>query len=145
MDEHFPWVEDVVAPEVGHDDHIDNIQIAQLMYDAWMHYLVEGLQSDMGELFSRRGRPIVREITARFESETFPGDRLQCGVRAISRSRRSFTLEQVLSQKAHGRVVAVGRTVLVTIDTATGQPVEVPSNFWQSVERFEGRSIPAPQ
>jgi acyl-CoA thioesterase FadM len=144
MAEHFPWVEDVVAPSVGGAGHIDNLQIAQLLYDAWMHYMVEGLGQDQGELFSGVGRPIVREINVRFDAEVFPGEALRCGVRATSRSRRSLALEQVLWRAVDEQTVAAGRTHLVTIDTATGQAVEIPSELWAAVERAEGRSIPAP-
>jgi acyl-CoA thioesterase FadM len=140
-DERFPWVEDVTAPAVGGAGHIDNIQIAQLMYDAWMRYLLEGVGLPRA-IFDTGGRPTVREITARFDAEIFPGDALECGVRALARSRRSFTLRQVLRRKDTGAHVASGTVVLVTIDPTTWQPVEIPAAIWDEIERAEGKSIP---
>src|SRR4051794_3235644 len=113
----FPWLEDVIAPAVGEGGHIDNIQIAQLMYDAWMRYLTLGVGLPR-TVFDEAGRPTVREISARFDTEVFPGDALECGVRALSRRRRSFTLGQVLRRK-DGTQVASGTVVLVTIDPKT--------------------------
>ena len=140
-DEHYPWIEDVVAPDVGSAGHIDNIQIAQLMYDAWMRYLLDGVGLDR-EIFNRQGRPTVREITARFDGEVFPGDALKCGVRALSRRRRSFTLEEVLWKASDGRRLASGTVVLVTVDPTTYTPVEVPAELWSEIERAEQREIP---
>ena len=139
-EETFPWVEDVVAPDVGPAHHIDNIQITQLMYGAWMRYLMEGVGFP-GDVFEQEGRPTVREITARFDAEIFPGDALQCGVRALTRSRRSFTLRQVLWKK-NGARVASGTVVLVTIDPKTYTPIEIPARIWDEIERAEGRKIP---
>ena len=140
-DETFPWVEEVTAPEAGAGGHIDNIQIAQLMYDAWMRYLMEGVGLPR-EIFETQGRPTVREITARFDAEIFPGDELECGVRALSRSRRSFTLRQVLRKKEDGAHVASGTVVLVTIDPSTWTPIEIPPAIWNEIERAEGKEIP---
>jgi acyl-CoA thioesterase FadM len=140
-DETFPWVEDVRAPEAGRAGHIDNIQIAQLMYDAWMRYLLEGVGLSPS-VFDTEGRPTVREITAAFDAEIFPGDQLECGVRAVARSRRSFTLRQVLRRKDTGDQVASGTVVLVTIDPATWRPVEVPAAIWNEIERAEQKAIP---
>ncbi len=141
-DETFPWVETINVGVAEHDGHVGNIQIASWMYDAWLNYLTKGLQQDPEKLFGGGGRPIVREITARFNAEIFAGDVLHCGVRALSRRHRSFTLQQVLSKVPTGDVVAVGTTVLVTIDTATHALVEVPTDLWRAVEHAEGRSIP---
>ena len=142
MSESFPWVENVIAPPAGGTGHLDNIQIAQLMYDAWMRYLLNGVELSPA-IFETEGRPTVREITARFDAEIFPGDALECAVRALSRSRRSFTLREVLRRKDTGAQVASGTVVLVTIDPTTWRPVEIPGAIWDEIERAEGKSIPA--
>ncbi len=136
----FPWVEDITAPAAAQAGHIDNIQITGIMYNAWMNYLVKGVGLSL-QIFETEGRPTVREITARFDAEVFPGDALQCGVRALGRRRRSFTLRQVL-WNAHRFTVATGTVVLVTIDPQTWRPVEIPSSLWAEIERAEGKSLP---
>lgn len=135
-----PWIEEVVAPETGETTHIDNIQIASLMYGAWMRYMTHcvGVTPDD---FRRVGRPTVREISARFDAEVFPGEALTCGVRTLSRRRRSFTLGETL-WRADGTRVASGTTVLVTVDPTTYAPVEIPTKLWAAIEGAEGRSIP---
>lgn len=139
-EESYPWIEDLVAPDVGAAGHIDNIQITALMYGAWMHYLMDGVRLPE-DVFDKLGRPTVREITARFDAEIFPGDALQCGVRVLARSRRSFTLAEALWKQSDGSRVATGTTVLVTIDPKTYTPVEIPAVIWDEIERFEGRTI----
>ncbi|MGE0386527.1 MAG: acyl-CoA thioesterase [Gammaproteobacteria bacterium] len=139
--ERFPWIEDVLAPRIEHGGHIDNIQITALMYGAWMNYLMLGVRLPP-DVFDTLGRPTVREITGRFDAEIFPGEPLQCGVRALSRGRRSFTLREVLWRKSDQRQVASGTTVLVTVDPKTYAPVAIPDAIWSAIERAEGRAIP---
>jgi acyl-CoA thioesterase FadM len=135
----YPWVEELTAPDEGRVGHVDNIQIAEMLFGAWTRYLVPGLGIDRTAVYRTGARPVVRSIEAGFEAEVFPGEALHCGVRALTRTRRSFTLEQVL---ARGEVVlARGRVVLVTFDEAAGRSVSVPDDLWSRIESFEGRSI----
>ena len=139
--EHHPWCEDVVAPQPDREHHLDNLEIASILYDAWSNYMNAFAAGDLGT------RPTVRSMTVRFDREVFAGDRLRCGVRCAGRSRRAFTLEQTLWRyggMADGarEVLDVGTVVLVSVDPETWQPTEIPDAFWARIEGAEGRHIP---
>jgi acyl-CoA thioesterase FadM len=134
----YPWVERI-APVAERDHHLDNLEIAAILYRAWSSYLDAFAPSDATI------RPTVRQITIRFDREVFASDQLECGVRCIGRSERAFSVEQTLwrSSAVEGRVVlAVGTTVLVAVDVATSVPTAIPASFWSHIERAEGRTIP---
>lgn len=139
--EHFPWVDETVAPQVAADSHVTNIQVAEIMFNAWMNYLRLGIGAQSRDVFAQDARPIVRAITAQFDAEVASEDVLRCGVRAVSRSRTAFTLEQVLWRLPDEQRVASGTVVLVTIDRATGQTTPIPDDLWSSIECAEGRRI----
>ncbi len=121
---------------------MDYIQITEMVYRAWTHYLTEGIGFSEGETFTNDGvRPIVRQVTVRVDAEVFPREALHCGVRALSRSDRSFTLEQALWRDADDRLLALCSVVLVTFDPSSGRPTAVPAHLWDAVEGFEGRKI----
>ncbi len=141
----YPWIEEVVAPAVESDSHVTNIQIADLMFQAWMHYLSLGLDLDREAVFGSGWRPIVRAISAQFEAEVSSCELLRCGVRAESRSRSAFTLEQQLWRADGNRSVASGTVVLVSIEAGSGKVTAIPETFWKAVESTEGRAIPASQ
>ena len=137
----FRWVEDVLAPDLGGGDHLDNLVIARMLYDAWSHYLEARAPDTHGT------RPTVRSITVRYDREVLPGDELRCGVRCASRSRRAFTLEQSLWRPVPRSSVATlpvafGTVVLVAVSASSGQPVEIPNRYWDQIEQAEGRNIP---
>lgn len=137
--EDFRRLDDIKAPDAGKSGHIDIVQITALFFDAWMGYLVPGLGLDREAVFQPSGRPIMRSTTVDVEAEINPGQVLQCGVRALARRTRSFTLEGLLAHD--GRPAARGHLVLVTVDTNTGRSVEIPEELWAAVERVEGRMI----
>lgn len=138
----FAWTETVDVRATAGSEHIENLEIAGWLGEAGINYLTKGLAQEPDVLFSGTGRPIVREITVRFDREVFGGERLTVGVRMLSRGRRSFVVEQTLL-KADGTTAAVGRTVMVTIDTSTGRAVEIPGDFWAAVEAAADRATHA--
>jgi acyl-CoA thioesterase FadM len=144
MQDPVPWLETLTIGEGGHEGHLDNIAIAQLLYSAWQNYLGKGLGYGSDELFGREsvGRPIVRSISVRYDAEVFPGLEAQIGVRVLGRREKGFTLEQTLSRADDGQVLAAGTVVLVTVNPQTLKPVPIPHELWAAIEVFEGRSIP---
>ena len=58
--EQFPWVEDLIAPEIEHGDHLDNLVIARLLYDAWSY-----LDANVREEHAMR--LTVRSITVSYD------------------------------------------------------------------------------
>ncbi|MBY8862950.1 thioesterase family protein [Nocardia sp. CA2R105] len=144
MSQNEPWAETLTTGPSRHEGHLDNIEIAQLLYDAWQSYFTRGLGYNSDQLFAddSSARPIVRSISVRYDGEVFPGLEVAIEIRAIGRRSKGFTLEQTLRRIDDGRVLAVGTVVLVTINTQTFTPVAVPESLWSAIEELEGRAIP---
>ena len=135
----YAIVDEVVAPghtqSAGH--HVVDYALQELLSKGWQRYngmIREGL-TDLPVA-------VVLEITTRFLAECLGGDQLQRGVRAASRTRRSFILEEALWQSASGQVVATSRVVMTGIDRKTGRAAEIAPEMWRAVEALEGRTIP---
>jgi acyl-CoA thioesterase FadM len=134
----FTLVEDVVGPgDSGDHHHLIDYQTQELVSRLWSIYLArvrEGLApSTVG--------PVMRRASYSLDNEAFAGDKLQRGIRAASRTRRSCTFAAALWQADDGRMVHSAEIVTVFVDPGKGA-VEVPDDFWAGVEKLEGRSIP---
>jgi acyl-CoA thioesterase FadM len=134
----YTIVEDVIGPgEPGDDHHLIDYQTQELVSRLWSKYLAqvrEGLApSTVG--------PVMRRASYSLDNEAFAGDKLQQGIRAVSRTRRSCTFAAGLWHADDGRMVHSAEIVTVFVEPGTGA-VEVPADFWAAVEKLEGRSIP---
>ena len=137
-DQQFAIVEEIVAPgEAGSHYHLVDYQTQELVSTLWSKYLAKAREG----LGSSSVNPAMRRVSYSLESECTPGQRLQRGIRVVSRSRRSCTFEAVLSNADDGRVIHAAEMVTVFVDPEKGA-VEIPADFWAAVERLEGRSIP---
>lgn len=132
------WWQDVEAPQIHGEGHISYVQISDVLFQSWQQYL-----EDVAGEATRdpSGFPTVRSVALRVDKQVLPGDDLRCGVRAIARSNRSFTLEQVLERRNDDAVLAVGTVVLVTVDQTTGTPAAVPDRLCVALEHAEGHPI----
>jgi acyl-CoA thioesterase FadM len=139
-EEEFSLVDDVDPPADTQPAgaHIVDYELQKLLSQGWQRY-VGLLREEVGDIPA----PVCKQITTRFEAECHAGDRLRRGVRAVSRTRRSYVLEEALWQADSGRVVATSSVVMTGIDRETGRAAEIPDEMWAAVERREGRSIPA--
>jgi acyl-CoA thioesterase FadM len=135
--ENYPLLDDVVAPDTQSPGaHVVDFELQKLLSQGWQRYL--GLVRDTAGTIPD---PAVREITTTFEGECHGGDRLHRGVRAVQRTRRSWTLDVRLWAVESDRLVARARVILLGIDRSTGRATEIPDNLWNAVEQFEGRTI----
>jgi hypothetical protein len=137
-DDEYALVEDVEPPASVQPPgaHVVDYEIQKLLSLGWQRY-VAVIRSTAGEVPA----PVVRQITTRFERECHAGDALRCGVRAVSRTRRSYVLEEALWLANSGEVIATSRVVMTGIDRTTGRAAEIPSTMWKVVEELEGRAI----
>jgi acyl-CoA thioesterase FadM len=136
------FVVPVTAPSSanGGGAHLSAPEITELFFRGWMRYLSVGTGLGEGTVFGARAVPTTREFTVSLLREIYADDELRLGIRAVSRRRRSFTLELSLQRVVDDSVAATCRTVQVCVD-ASGA-VEVPPELWAAVERLEGQSIP---
>jgi acyl-CoA thioesterase FadM len=84
---------------------------------------------------------IYRHIEVDYVAEAFVGEPVRTGVRAVGRSRRSVTMQQVLQAQAAAhpyRTIATARLIVVAFDVANRISVEVPDALWRAIEAFDG-------
>jgi acyl-CoA thioesterase FadM len=136
-DDDYSVIDDVQADDAEHPGaHVVDYEIQKLLSQGWQRY-VALLRARVGDIPA----PMVRQITTTFDGECFGGDKLQRGVRAVSRTRRSYVLEEALWRASSGEIVATSRVVMIGIDRDTGRACEIPDPMWSAVEAMEGRTI----
>lgn len=84
---------------------------------------------------------VVANINADFLAPVFFSDDLIIETTVIHLGHKSFTLLQRAINKASGVLKCQCRTVMVSYDVATKEPVELPADFKQAVCDYEGKSL----
>jgi acyl-CoA thioesterase FadM len=135
--DHYRWRTDTIVADSGSLGHVDGMQVAQILFESWTRYLGEGLGLAHEVVFDDSCRPILREMSTRFDAEVYPGERLTCGVRAVARTVKSFTLSQALWRSDTHVQVAAGSTVLITIDVQTGRAVPIAPRLWRAIQQVD--------
>lgn len=137
-EDEFTIIEDAVGPgEPGDHHHLVDYQTQELLSTLWSKYLAQARK----DLPPSAVGPVMRRVSYSLDSEAFAGDRLQRGIRAVGRSRRSCTFAAALWQADTGTMVHQCEIVTVFVEPGKGA-VEVPDDFWAAVEKIEGREIP---
>jgi acyl-CoA thioesterase FadM len=138
-DDEYTIIEDVIAPgEAGSHYHLVDYETQELISKLWSKYVaMAGEGTAAGNVV-----PAPKRITTVLESECFAGQALQRGIKAIARTRRTYTLQAALWHADDGRIVVSSEIVTVAADRSTGSAVEIPADVWANVERIEGHEIP---
>jgi acyl-CoA thioesterase FadM len=89
-------------------------------------------------------QPAPRRVTTLVETESFPGQLLKRGIRTVSRTRRSFTLEAAIWDATDDHLITTTEIVTVCVDRATGKAIEPTERLWSGIERLEGHPITVP-
>lgn len=133
----FTLVEDLVAPgEEGSHHHLVDYETQEIVSTLWSKYLARAREG----LAPTSVGPAMRRVSYSLDSECMPGQALRRGIRVAGRSRRACTFEAALWHAESGEMVHAAEMVTVFVDPQKGA-VEIPEDFWASVERLEGRSI----
>ncbi len=135
----YTIVEDVIAPgEIGSHYHLLVWQTHQFTELLWSSYLATAHGGfDYGDV-----QPAPRRVTTLVESECFPGQKLKRGMRTVSRTRRTFTLEGAFWDADDDHLITSTEIVTVCVDRTTAAAIEPPERLWTGIERLEGHSIP---
>jgi hypothetical protein len=139
QDGDFPLVESITAPGDSQPDgaHVVDYEVQKMLSLGWQKYVRIVRETAGGDLPDA----VAREITTSFEGECRGGEQLTLGVRAATRTRRSYTLEEHLWNPQTQRTIARSRVGMTGIDRSTGRAAEVPDHVWAAVEGFEGRNV----
>jgi acyl-CoA thioesterase FadM len=136
--EAYQWFHDVrIGPEDFDElDHIGNAAVARMLDEArtvWFRTL-EGREE---------GRAVVvRHVSISYEREGRRGVRPRCGVRAVSRTRRSLLIRQTLFHPSDQSVLARADAVHVCFEAASRAVVPVWSPLLAGIERRQGTPLP---
>jgi acyl-CoA thioesterase FadM len=138
-EDEYTVIEDVKAlggPAGGHH-HMVDYQSQELVSTLWSKYLAMAREG----LATGAAAPALRRVSYSLDNEAFGGDDLQRGIRAVGRSRRACTFSAGLWHAGDGRMVHSAEMVTVFVEAGKGS-VPIPEDFWEAVEKIEGRAIP---
>jgi len=140
----FSCIVDLTPPDDFFDwqGHLNNAFAAKLLESARVTYLGEGVGAEFRRRLWESAFLVVRELHVSYETEGFPDDEYRCGIRVASRTEKSFTIEQVLIDRATQRVIVRAWLVMLIVGRDTERVIPIPDWYWQRVEQLEGRAIP---
>jgi len=138
----FHFVHDVVpSPREGHRNHLDNLAVAELLFDARNTYITEAVGLTWEQL-SDSGRSLIMcRLEIDFEREVVAGVPLKAGVRAIKRSRRTVTFAEVVWTVDPALPIAVATSVHVVVRVDTPGAIELPDDVVEKFESYEGQPL----
>lgn len=82
--------------------------------------------------------PVIANINADFIIPIFHGDDIVVETRVSHLGHKSFTLQQRAINRATGLEVCRCATVMVCFNQRTKQSADIPAEFRQAIEAFEG-------
>lgn len=135
----FAWTVTAAAPPPLESDHVGGMQLAEVLYDASMQYLVAALGvADLQALARLTScRPILSGVSSTFVSALGGGEPIRIGVKAGTRTSRSFVLDDAVW--AADRLVAFGTTSIVMFDTDAGRATDIPAELWDRMTAMDAR------
>jgi acyl-CoA thioesterase FadM len=135
--EDYRWVIDIHPEAQDYDElgHVGNAAVARFLDTA----RTEWFRSLPGREPGRH--VVVRHVSISYENEALPEQRLRCGVRAVSRSARSITVDQLLWRADDELAVAFGTAVHVCFELATRSAVEVWPAMAAAIQERQGEPL----
>ena len=133
----YPWVQDIGTRPDDYDDlgHVGNAAIARLLDVA----RTDWFRSLPGREAGRH--VVVRLVTISYENEALAGQALRCGVRALSRTTKSITVDQLLWRSDDERPIAHGTAVHVCFELATRSAVPIWPVMLDAIEARQGEPL----
>jgi acyl-CoA thioesterase FadM len=130
------WLDSATEPRHYSGGHLSALAADELLFEARGRYFDEAvpIPTIVSSLWL-----VYRHLVLDYVDEAFVGERLRCGVRAVSRGRRSIRMRQTLEVAGeYARPVAHARLVVVAFDVVHRSAIEVPAELWDAVVAFEG-------
>ncbi len=84
---------------------------------------------------------ILANATVNYLAPVNLGERLIAHIRVSHLGTKSFEYEYLITEEASGRAVATGSTVQVGYDYEKKKTFDIPPEFRQRIEEYEGHSI----
>lgn len=134
------WQEAVTQPRHYSGGHLTALGADELLFDARGRYFADAvpLPGTASSFWL-----VYRHLVLDYVGEAFVGERLRCGVKAVSRGKRSIRMRQTLEVVGkHGHPVAHAKLVVVAFDVVRRTAIEVPAELWDAAVAFESGSRP---
>lgn len=138
----FRFVHEVVPDAEAHPFHLNNLGVAELLFDARNAYITEAVGLSWQDLFDSGRVFAMRRLEIDYERQVAAGALLKVGVRAVQRSRRTLTFEEAAWETESASRFAVARSVHLIVGNDSGDALELPDDILDSFEDFEGRRLP---
>jgi acyl-CoA thioesterase FadM len=134
------WQEAVTEPRHYSGGHLSALGADELLFDARSRYFADAvpLPGTAGSFWL-----VYRHLVLDYVGEAFVGEPLRCGVKAVSRGKRSIRMRQtleVVGKRSHP--VAHSKLIVVAFDVLRRTAIEVPAELWDAVVAFEDGSCP---
>lgn len=145
-----PWsgvrfVHDVTPATEDHPFHLNNLGVAELLFDARNAYITQAVGLSWQHFFDSGHVFALRRLEIDYERQVSAGCALKVGVRAVLRSRRTLTLEEMAWEAESALRFAVARSVHLVVRTGDGVAVELPDDVLSRFEAYEGRRLDVSQ
>lgn len=140
--EGFRFIHEVTPDADDHPFHLNNLGVAELLFDARNAYVTDGVGLSWQELFDSGRVFAMRRLEINYERQVAAGRRLKIGIKAVLRSRRTLTFDEAAWESESGARFAVARSVHLVVRADSGDAVELPDDILDRFASFEGRRIP---
>ncbi len=136
---HFELPVEVRFRDIDAMGHVNNAVYFTYMEQARISYMraVGSLTDRLDETWF-----ILAEETCQFKSPIPFGMPIVVKVRVSEIKNSSFVMEYRIEERDTGRVMALGRTVNVAYDYATGKSMSIPPQWRAKIEAFESDRPP---
>jgi acyl-CoA thioesterase FadM len=133
------------APSIdGRPFHLNNLTIAELLFNARNSYITQAVGMVWQDLFDTGRNMIMRRLEIDYEREAAATASLKVGIRAAKRSRRTLTFEEIVCQVDPPSTIAVGRSVHVVVRFDAPGAIELPEDVVRRYEAYEQRPLQVP-
>jgi len=124
---------EVLFRDVDAMRHVNNVAFVAFMEDARMHYWkalreIEGL---------RDINFILAEVSCRYLSPAYLGERIKIGIRARNLGNKSFSFEYRMEDSTSGRLIVEGTSVQVMYDYKQKKTMPLEQNMRDAVAFLE--------
>lgn len=112
-------------------------------YDTGKAYYMEAVEG--GRIDWQRVESVVANVDCAFIDSILFGTEIEVLTRCEHIGHRSFTILQMIVDKATQQVKSVCRSVMVSIDPATKQSIPLPLKWQKGIRAWEPYPVPGPE
>ncbi len=128
----------------GQPFHLNNLTIAELLFNARNSYITQAVGMVWQDLFDSGRNMIMRRLEIDYEREASATASLKVGIRAATRSRRTLTFEEAVWQVDPPLTIALARSVHVVVRFDAPGAIELPDDVVRRYEAYEQRPLQLP-